>query len=125
VRVCVAVGHRGTAEALAAQADEGVARNRYGLLAARAALAAADGALEEAVLRYEEAAARWADYGHQLERAQALLGAGRCLLALGRPDGHVQLESARTLLATLDAGPLLAEADAALRSFAARGNLRR
>jgi tetratricopeptide (TPR) repeat protein len=125
VRVCVAVGQRATAEALAAQADDGVARNRYGLLAARAALAEADGALEEAVLRYDEAAARWADYGHQLERAQALLGAGRCLLALGRPDGRVQLQSARTLLTTFNAGPLLAEVDAALRTIAARGNQRR
>jgi hypothetical protein len=43
-RVCVAVGQRATAAALAAQADDGVARNRYGLLAARAALAEADGA---------------------------------------------------------------------------------
>jgi tetratricopeptide (TPR) repeat protein len=125
VRVGVAVGQRATAEALAAQANDGVARNRHGLLTARAALAEADGALEEAARQYEEAAARWADYGHQLERAQALLGAGRCLLALGRPDGRVQLESARTLLATVNAGPLLAEVDAALRTIGARGDQRR
>jgi tetratricopeptide (TPR) repeat protein len=121
VRVCVAVGQRATADALVAQAHDGVARNRHGLLAARAALAEADGALEEAARRYDEAAARWAGYGHQLERARALLGAGRCLLALGRPGGRAQLQSAHSLLAALGAGPLLAEADAALgRTPAAR-----
>jgi class 3 adenylate cyclase/tetratricopeptide (TPR) repeat protein len=114
VRVCVAVGQRAAAEALAARAHDGVARNQHGLLTARAALAEADGALEEAAQGYDEAAVRWAGYGHQLERARALLGAGRCLLAVGRPEGQVRLQSARSLLATLDARPLLAEADAAL-----------
>ena len=103
VRVCVAVGQRVTAEALVARANDGVARNRHGLLAARAVLAEADGALEEAARRYDEAAARWAGYGHRLERARALLGAGRCLLAMGRPEGRAQLESARALLAELGA----------------------
>jgi len=116
VRVCVAVGRRAAAAALAAQANDGVARNRHGLLAARATLAEADGALGEAARRYDEAAARWAEFGHQLERARALLGAGRCLLALGRPEGRGRLQAARSLLATLNAGPLLAEADAALRA---------
>jgi class 3 adenylate cyclase/tetratricopeptide (TPR) repeat protein len=114
VRVCVALGQRATAEALAAQAHDGVARNRHALLAARAVLAEGSGALDQAAVRYEEAAAHWADYGHQLERARALLGAGRCLLALGRSESQLRLEDARTVLARLDARPLLAEADAAL-----------
>jgi hypothetical protein len=80
-----------------------VARNRHGLLSARAALAEAGGALEEAARRYDEAAAAWAGYGHRLERARALLGAGRCLLALGRPDGQRRLEDARAALAALGA----------------------
>jgi hypothetical protein len=101
-----------------------VARNRHGLLAARATLAEADGALEEAAQRYDEAAARWADFGHQLERARALLGAGRCLLTVGLPEGRVRLQAARSLVATLNAGPLLAEVDAALRTITARGNQR-
>jgi hypothetical protein len=41
VRVCVALGQRGTGESLAAQAHDGVARNRHALLAAQAALAEA------------------------------------------------------------------------------------
>jgi hypothetical protein len=68
--------------------------------------------LEEAALRYDEAAAAWTSYGHQLERAHALLGAGRCLLALGRPEGQLRLREARTVVATLHAGALLSEADA-------------
>ena len=119
VRVCMALGERATAEALAAQAHDGVARNRYGLLSARAALAEADGALDRAAEGYDEAAARWADYGHQLERARALLGAGRCLLALGRPEGRLRLQDARAALLALNARSLLAEADAALTGTAA------
>ena len=114
VRVCVAVGRRAAGAALAAKADDGVARNRFGLLAARATLAEAEGALEVAARGHDEAAARWAGFGHQLERARALLGAGRCLLALGRPEGRDRLQAARSLLATLGAGPLLAEAEEAL-----------
>lgn len=118
MRVCVALGERATAEALAAQAHDGVARNRHGLLTARAALAEAEGALDQAAQGYDEAAARWADYGHQLERARALLGAGRCLLILGRPEGRLRLQDAHTALMALNAQPL-AEADAALSSATA------
>jgi tetratricopeptide (TPR) repeat protein len=114
VRVCVGLGQPATAATLAAQANDGVARNRHALLTAHAVLAEADGALDEAAVAYDEAASRWADYGHRLERARALLGAGRCLLTLGRPEGRLRLQEARSALATLDARPLLAEAEAAL-----------
>jgi tetratricopeptide (TPR) repeat protein len=124
VRVGVAVGQRATAEALAAQVHDGVARNRYGLLSARAALAEADGALEEAARCYGEAAAGWADYGHQLERARALLGAGRCLLALGRPEGRRSLTDAQPVLTALNAVPLLDELHAALGDPGAVGDNR-
>ena len=92
----------------------GVVRNRHGLLTARAALAESDRAPDQAALRYDEAAACWADYGHRLERGRALLGAGRCLLALGRPEARLRLQDARAVLASLNAEPLLAEVDAAL-----------
>jgi tetratricopeptide (TPR) repeat protein len=57
VRVCLVMGRRATVEALAAQAHDGVARNRCGLLAAHAALAEGAGELDQAALRYDEAAA--------------------------------------------------------------------
>jgi tetratricopeptide (TPR) repeat protein len=112
VRVCVAVGRRAAAEELAGQANGGVARNRHGLATARAVLAEAGGDLDEAAAGYERAAAGWAGYGHRLERALALLGAGRCLLALGRPEGRARLEAAGEQIAGLGAGPLRAEAEA-------------
>jgi hypothetical protein len=87
-----------------------VARNQLGLLSARAALAE----VEEAALRYDEAAARWDAYGHQLEHARALLGAGRCLLTLDRPGGRHRFKDAQAILSTLKAEPLLDEIDTAL-----------
>jgi len=125
VRVCVALGERAAAEALAAQAHDGVARNRHGLLTARAVLADAEGALDQAAQGYDEAAARWADYGHRLERARALLGAGRCLLTLGRLEGRLRLQDAHAALMALNAQPLLAEADAALGNTTALRHNRR
>ena len=59
-------------------------------------------------------------YGHVLEHGQALLSAGRCQLRLGRPQAAPLLEEARTVLASLGARPLLAEADAWLLDAAAR-----
>jgi hypothetical protein len=50
-------------------------------------------------------------FGHALEHGQALLGLGRCLLALGRPDASGALAAARELFTQLDAGPLAAETD--------------
>jgi class 3 adenylate cyclase/tetratricopeptide (TPR) repeat protein len=125
VRVCLTLGQRATAEALAARAHDGVARNRAGLLSARAALTEADGDLDQAALAYDEAASRWGNYGHRLEQAWALLGAGRCLLALGRPDARRRLRDSRAALAALRAAPLLAEVDAALGVTAALGRNRR
>jgi len=127
VRVCLVMGRRATAEALAAQAHDGVARNRHGLLAAHAALAEGAGELDQAALRYDEAAAHWADYGHQLERARAraLLGAGRCHLALGRPESQLRVRDARIVLASLNAKLLLAEADMGLRDTTTQRHNRR
>ncbi|HTE66109.1 MAG TPA: hypothetical protein VK736_07605, partial [Candidatus Binatia bacterium] len=61
---------------------------------------------------YAEVAEHWASYGFVLERGQAALGAGRCLVAVGRHHeaaGH--LIEARRAFDALRAGPLLAEAD--------------
>lgn len=54
-------------------------------------------------------------YGHSLERAQALLGLGRTLLALERPgDAAPELEEASRAFRELGARPLLAQAEALL-----------
>jgi hypothetical protein len=50
-----------------------------------------------------------------LERANALFGAGRSLLALGRPrEATPRLQEARTLYQDLDAAPSVGRVDDAL-----------
>jgi hypothetical protein len=46
--------------------------------------------------------------------AQQVADLVRVCVAVGRPEGRDRLQAARSLLAALEAGPLLAEADAAL-----------
>jgi hypothetical protein len=52
------------------------------------------------------------------EHAHALLGAGRVLLALGRPDAAEPLEVARDIFASLRYHDPLAEAEGLLRQAA-------
>jgi hypothetical protein len=48
-------------------------------------------------------------------RAQALLGQGRCLVAIGRPaEASVPLQQARDVFTELGAKPAVAETDALL-----------
>ncbi len=85
------------------------------MLAGRAVLTEAHGKPEAASALYAEAAERWASYGFALEHGQAALGAGRCLVAVGRHHeaGDHLLEARRTFDA-LRARPLLVEADRVL-----------
>jgi tetratricopeptide (TPR) repeat protein len=53
---------------------------------AAALLAEAAGKTDDAVELFRAAARGWHDYGSVVEEAHALLGVGRCLIALGRPD---------------------------------------
>jgi hypothetical protein len=65
---------------------------------------------------YAEAAEEWKAWESPWERAQALLGRGRCLLQLGRPvDAAGPLREARGLFDSLGAKPTLAETDALLQ----------
>jgi hypothetical protein len=45
------------------------------------------------------------------ERAYALLGQGRCLAALGKPEAEAPLRKARELFASMGYEPALAETD--------------
>jgi hypothetical protein len=59
---------------------------------------------------YEESADRWAMYGFVLEQGQALLGAGRCLLALKHPQRAANsLRNAQAIFESLGARPLVAD----------------
>ena len=60
----------------------------HALCACRAQLAEAAGDHAEAAALYAEAAERWREFGNVPERAYALLGQGRCLAALGKPEAR-------------------------------------
>ena len=108
----------GSAPALARDLLEGTERSatRYRLAAttAEAVLAEAAGDPEAAAALYAAAAAGWHAYRQVLEHALALLGQGRCLAAMGRPDAADVLRVAHRRLKDLGARPSAAEADAVL-----------
>jgi tetratricopeptide (TPR) repeat protein len=112
VRICMATHQHALASRLIDHAPTRAARHRYARLTARAVLTEAQGDPHDAARLYEQAAERWTRYGHVLERGQGLLGAGRCLLRLDRPEAAAKLRAARTSLAPPGARPLLAETDA-------------
>ncbi len=90
-------------------------RDRNGALASAAALAELDGDLETAIERYDEAAELWAAFPHVLQHGLSLLGAGRCLLELGRPgEARERARAARQVFGTLGAIPLVGESDGLL-----------
>src|SRR5207244_60454 len=57
---------------------------------------------------------RTRQFGNVPERAYALLGHGRCLTTLGKPDAEAPLREARDLFTTLAYQPALAESRALL-----------
>ena len=83
-----------------------------------AMLAEADGDLGAGREAYLRAAESFDRFGAAPERAYALAGLGRCLLALGVPeDGVARLREARAIWDALRATPRLAEIDAALAAI--------
>ncbi len=111
-RVCVAVGAVDVAGRLVDSVQPMSPRHRNGLVTARALIAEAKGNPAEAAELHSEAGELWRGYGHVLEHAYALLGAGRCLVILGRPgDAGQALEQAKAIFARLRATPLEAEVD--------------
>jgi class 3 adenylate cyclase len=84
----------------------------HALVACRPQLIEAGGDHAQAAGLYAEAAARWREFGNVPERAYALLGQGRCLSALGRPEAEAPLREARDLFASMGYKPALAETEA-------------
>jgi class 3 adenylate cyclase/tetratricopeptide (TPR) repeat protein len=120
VRTCMATHQHALASQLIDHAPTRAARHQHARLTAQAVLAEAGGELHKAAELYEQVAERWTQYGHVLERGQGLLGAGRCLVRLNRPQAAPKLQHARTSFAALGARPLLAETDAWLLDAAAQ-----
>jgi hypothetical protein len=112
VRTALSCADPELAERLVADMTPRTPYAEHALVAARAAIAEAARNLESAVERYADAAGRWEAFGHVLERAFALLGQGRCLLALSRAgEGAEVLRSAREVFAYLGARPAVEEID--------------
>ncbi len=120
VRLAVGLGELRLAERLADGVDTVYSYAQHSVRTARAALAEARGETEEAAGLYSEAADRWERFGVEPERAYALLGRARCLVALGRGTDAVEpLREARPLFEALGARPALDEAGALLARTAA------
>ncbi|MBA3381013.1 MAG: hypothetical protein H0T97_03980, partial [Actinobacteria bacterium] len=83
-------------------------------VACRAQLAEAAGEQANADVLYVDAAERWRELGNVPERAYALLGQGRSLAALGKPEAEAPLREARELFASMGYKPALAETEALL-----------
>jgi hypothetical protein len=88
--------------------------DQHALCGAQAQLAEQAGDHVSAAHLYAEAAVRWNEFGNIPERAHALLGQGRCLLAAEPPAAQEPLREARDLLAGLGYKPALAENEALL-----------
>lgn len=114
VRLCLGTANVAAAERIVERADAFTLRHRLALATARAALQEARNE-PGAHAAYLEAAAGWASYGHALERARALLGAGRCLADSGADaDARPPLTQARDAFAELGAVSLAADAGSLL-----------
>jgi hypothetical protein len=119
VRTALAAGDLALAKRLADGLEPRYPLDEHALCAARATLAEGIGNHADAATLYAEAAARWQEFGNVPERAYALLGQGRCLLALGRPGAEQPLREARGLFAAMGYKPALAETEALLEQTAA------
>jgi class 3 adenylate cyclase/tetratricopeptide (TPR) repeat protein len=113
VRTAVGCGDPALAERLREGVEPLMPLHEHARCTASAALAEARGELEQAAGLYAEAAERWERFGSVPERSHALLGLGRCLLALHRPSDAAQaLLRARDIFSLLGANPALSETDA-------------
>ena len=112
VRLLVALGDVERAAELAADSESPGLRMEISNATAEAILAEARGETEVALEAYEQVATDWAAFGHVLEHALALYGAGRCLTEVGRAkEGSERLAAAREILVELGATPTIEESD--------------
>jgi tetratricopeptide (TPR) repeat protein len=110
LRLARAVDARVVAEEVTCWIPTGLPTQQCVRTYADALLAEMRGDHEAAASGFAAAAARWHDFGMPYEEAQALLGRGRCLVALGRAaEAIAPLDDSREIFARLGAKPALAE----------------
>jgi hypothetical protein len=111
-RVCLAADEAGLLRSLIGQGVEHLTRDQNSMASARAMLAEMEGDDEGASAAYQDAADRWEAFPAVLEHGLALMGVGRCLMALGKQSqGTDRLRAARGRFGALKAAPLVAEVD--------------
>jgi len=110
VRTSLAAGDRELAEVLVEEVKSTHPLGVHALVSAKATLAEDREEYGAAAAGFADAAAGWNDFGVPYEEAQALLGEGRCKIAMGRAaDAALPLEQARAIFARLGAKPALQE----------------
>jgi hypothetical protein len=119
LRTVLAVGDQALATRLLDGLDPLYPLREHALLTARAQLAEHAGEHAEGARLYAESGARWRVFGNLPETAYALLGEGRCLLTLDRPEAQRPLRGARDLLASMGYMPTLKETESLLEQAAA------
>ena len=110
VRTALTCGDAGLAQRIARSFEPNLPLQEHARTVACACLAEARAEREAAAVGFAAGAAGWHDFGMPYEEAQALLGQGRCLVALGRrQEAAAPLAGAREIFARLGAKPALAE----------------
>ena len=118
MRSALALDDPPLAQRLSAGIEPVTPLHEHALASVQAQLAEAAGDRAAAEL-YTEAAERWREFGNVPELAYALLGQGRCLAALGKPEAEEPLREAKELFASMGYKPALAETEALLAETAA------
>ena len=119
VRTALAAGNPRLAHKLTDMLEPLFPLHEHALCAARAQLVENAGNHAEAATLYAGAAARWQQFGNVHEHAYALLGQGRCLLALADPTPEQPLRQAAELFGSMGYRPALAETNALLEQATA------
>ncbi len=115
VRCALALDDRVLASQLIAGVEPHTPLQQNALATCRAALAEAAGDHANAAAAYADAATRWRLFGDVPELAYALVGQGRCLVALGTPGADRPLSEARELFTAMGYAPAIGETDALLQ----------
>ena len=119
LRTALAAGDPALAKRLADALEPRYPLNDHALGAPAAGGAAAGGHPAAPTALFTEAAGRWREFGNVPEQAHALLGQGRCLAELGRPDAETPLREARELFSSIGYKPALAQTETLLEQTTA------